>query len=311
MHDFCRSRAQGGFAKCYRFKDTKTNKVYAGKVISKKLLQKSKAKAKLHIEIKLHRDLNHRRIVKMKCWFEDVNNAYIVLELCPNLCMSQLVKRRKLLTEYEARFYMLQLIEGVQFLHAQNIIHRDLKLGNIFLDANMDIKIGDFGLAAKLDYDGQRKKTICGTPNYIAPEILDGKTGHGPPVDIWSMGVILYTFILGRPPYETTDTHSLPPWFPPEKSMSSDAKALVRRMLKLFPEDRPSLKSMRNDPYFLCNQTPHCIPSVARKHKPEFNAEDMLTPRPVRNMPPTAAAVPPTSAVAAERDAFPRGPHKT
>ena len=67
-----------------------------------KLLQKSKAKAKLQVEIKLHRDLNHRRIVKMKCWFEDVNNAYIVLELCPNLCMSQLVKRRKMLTNTSA-----------------------------------------------------------------------------------------------------------------------------------------------------------------------------------------------------------------
>jgi polo-like kinase 1 len=69
----------------------------------------------------------------------------------------------------------------------------------------MQIKIGDFGLATKLDYQGQTRRTICGTPNYIAPEILEGKTGHSYEVDIWSLGVILYTLIIGKPPFETND----------------------------------------------------------------------------------------------------------
>ena len=70
------------------------------------------------------------------------------------------------------------LIIGVKYLHNHRVLHRDLKLGNLFLDDNMKLKIGDFGLAAQLEHDGEKKKTICGTPNYIAPEILDGKTGH-------------------------------------------------------------------------------------------------------------------------------------
>eukprot|EP00937_MAST-01D_sp_MAST-1D-sp2_P002932 g2932.t1 len=276
---------KGGFAKCYQFRDLRTGKYYAGKIIAKSQLKKSKAKEKLHLEIKLHKDLNHRRVVKMKTWFEDSLNAYIVLELCPNLCMSQLVKRRKRLTEYEARFYMLQIIEGVQFLHAASIIHRDLKLGNIFLDSGMNIKLGDFGLAAKLDYPGQRKKTICGTPNYIAPEILEGKNGHGPPVDIWSMGVILYTFIIGRPPYETTDVKATyrrirknQYVFPAEKPMSGEAKALVRRILKLQPDQRPSLESMRGDVYFTHGQIPRAIPKTALKIEPRFTSSDMCAP---------------------------------
>jgi polo-like kinase 1 len=69
----------------------------------------------------------------------------------------------------------------------------------------MEIKLGDFGLATKLDYDGERKKTICGTPNYIAPEILEGKKGHSYEVDIWSFGVIMYTLLIGKPPFETND----------------------------------------------------------------------------------------------------------
>lgn len=69
----------------------------------------------------------------------------------------------------------------------------------------METKVGDFGLATKLDYDGEKKRTICGTPNYIAPEILDGKCGHSYEVDIWSLGVIIYTFIIGKPPFETPE----------------------------------------------------------------------------------------------------------
>ena len=90
-------------------------------------------------------------------------------------------------------------------LHQHRIIHRDLKLGNLFLNDKMEVKIGDFGLATKLDFDGEKKRTICGTPNYIAPEVLEGKSGHSYEVDIWSLGVIIYTLIIGKPPFETTD----------------------------------------------------------------------------------------------------------
>jgi polo-like kinase 1 len=69
----------------------------------------------------------------------------------------------------------------------------------------MEIKVGDFGLATKLEFDGERKRTICGTPNYIAPEVLEGKQGHSYEVDIWSLGVIIYTLIIGKPPFETND----------------------------------------------------------------------------------------------------------
>ena len=77
-----------------------------------------------------------------------------------------------------------------RYLHKNQVIHRDLKLGNMFLNQNLEIKIGDFGLATKLEFPGERKRTICGTPNYIAPEVLEGK-GHSYEVDVWSLGVIM------------------------------------------------------------------------------------------------------------------------
>lgn len=276
---------KGGFAKCYRFKDIQSGKLYAGKIISKEALVKAKAKVKLQIEIKLHKNLCHKRIVRLRTWFEDTHNAYIILELCPNLCMSQLVKRRKRLTEFEARFYMIQILEGVSHLHQQQIIHRDLKLGNIFLDANMDIKLGDFGLAAKLDFPGDRKKTICGTPNYIAPEILEGKHGHGPPVDIWSIGVILYTFIIGRPPYETQDVKATyrrirknQYSFPPDVEISLQARTMIGRILQLLPEQRPSLEQMRADAYLTQNAVPRSIPQMAVSACPTFGPADLCAP---------------------------------
>lgn len=85
------------------------------------------------------------------------------------------------------------------------MIHRDLKLGNLFLSDKMELKLADFGLAAKLEFDGEKKKTICGTPNYIAPEILEGKSGHSYEVDVWSLGVVIYTMLIGKPPFETND----------------------------------------------------------------------------------------------------------
>lgn len=102
---------------------------------------------------------------------------YIVLELCPNQTLNDLLKRKKKLTESEIQYYMIQLLDALIYLHQEKVIHRDLKLGNLFLDEKMTIKLGDFGLASKLDFPGEKRRTICGTPNYIAPEILESK-GH-------------------------------------------------------------------------------------------------------------------------------------
>ena len=111
-------------------------------------------------------------------------------------------KTRKAITEEETRYFMKQILLGVLYLHENNIIHRDLKLGNIFLNDNMDCKIGDFGLATMVDYDGERKMSVCGTANYVAPEVL-GKKGHSYEVDVWSLGCILYTLLVGNPPFQT------------------------------------------------------------------------------------------------------------
>lgn len=126
-----------------------------------------------------------------------------------------------------------------------------MKLGNLFLSEKMELKVGDFGLATKLEFDGEKKRTICGTPNYIAPEILDGKSGHSYEVDVWSLGVIIYTLLIGKPPFETPDVKATYKKirmnsysFPEHVPISDNARGLITRILNLDPARRPTLEEM-------------------------------------------------------------------
>ena len=248
---------KGGFAKCYEFINTETKKITAAKVIPKQSLVKSRAKQKLISEIKIHKSLHHQNIVHFEHYFEDTENVYLLIEICTNQTLNELLKRRKKLTELEVQCYASQIIRALKYLHSHRVIHRDLKLGNLFINDKMEIKVGDFGLATKLEFDGERKRTVCGTPNYIAPEILEGKTGHSYEVDIWSLGVIIYTLIIGKPPFETNnvketykrikmDYYS----FPENAIISEPAKELIQSILVLDPTKRPKLEEIANSNFF-------------------------------------------------------------
>ena len=194
------------------------------------------------------------------------------------------VKKRKRLTEPEAQFYMMQLLDGMVYMHGKNVIHRDLKLGNIFLDQHMNLKIADFGLAAQILYDGERKKTICGTPNYIAPEILSGKAGHSFEVDIWAYGVIMYTLLVGKPPFETTDVKltyrkiKANSYTFPDRMVGRDARDLITRILHPSPDNRPTLPLIRRHNFFQKGGIPKAVPSSALYSVPRFRDEDLLKP---------------------------------
>eukprot|EP00826_Nyctotherus_ovalis_P020235 TRINITY_DN1633_c0_g4_i1.p1 TRINITY_DN1633_c0_g4~~TRINITY_DN1633_c0_g4_i1.p1 ORF type:complete len:329 (+),score=84.74 TRINITY_DN1633_c0_g4_i1:345-1331(+) len=219
-------------------------------------------------EIKIHQSLHHPNVIRFEHFFEDEDNVYILLEICHNQTMNELLRRRKRLIELEVQCYFLQMIAGVKYLHQHRVIHRDLKLGNLFLTDKMELKLADFGLATKLEFDGDRKRTVCGTPNYIAPEILSGKQGHSYEVDIWSIGVILYTLLIGKPPFETSDVKTTyrrikanAYTFPEHIKISENSKDLISRILCLDPAKRLTLGQILDHP-FICNQTiPKLMPA--------------------------------------------------
>jgi polo-like kinase 1 len=285
---------KGGFAKCYEFTCSDTKKISASKVVSKSSLVKSRAKQKLISEIKIHKSLHHPSIVGFEHYFEDTENVYILLEMCHNQSLNELLKRRKRLTEIEVQCYLVQMIKALKYLHSHRVIHRDLKLGNLFLTDKMELKVGDFGLATKLEFEGERKRTVCGTPNYIAPEILDGKTGHSYEVDIWSLGVICYTLIIGKPPFETQDVKTtykrikMNAYTFPEGAVISDAgKSLITEILNTDPQKRPGLDQILAHDFFnqgtsipklLPTSTLACTPSLSyiRQFMPEAGSNGIV-----------------------------------
>lgn len=194
--------------------------------------------------------------------------------------MMELHKRRKTITEYECRYFIHQIINGVKYLHDSRIIHRDLKLGNLFLNDMMQVKIGDFGLATRIEYEGQRKKTLCGTPNYIAPEILT-KKGHSFEVDIWSIGCVMYTLLVGQPPFETktlkdTYTRIKKCEYRVPSYMRKPAAEMVVAMLQSNPEYRPSVHKLTQFDFLTCAPVPSHLPTSCLTMEPRLDGNETI-----------------------------------
>uniref|UniRef100_A0AAR2KCI7 Serine/threonine-protein kinase PLK n=1 Tax=Pygocentrus nattereri TaxID=42514 RepID=A0AAR2KCI7_PYGNA len=277
MKRYMRGRflGKGGFAKCYEITDMDTKEVFAGKVVPKSLLMKPHQKEKMSTEIAIHKSLDNPHVVGFHGFFEDDDFVFVVLEICRRRSLLELHKRRKAVTEPEARYFMRQTIQGVHYLHNNRVIHRDLKLGNLFLNDDMEVKIGDFGLATKIEFDGERKKTLCGTPNYIAPEVLC-KKGHSFEVDVWSLGCILYTLLVGKPPFETSclketyvrikkNEYTIP------RHINPVAGSLIRRMLHADPTLRPSVADLLTDEFFTSGYVPLRLPTSCLTVPPRFS----------------------------------------
>ncbi|EDO33652.1 predicted protein, partial [Nematostella vectensis] len=267
---------KGGFARVYEVTDMSTNKIYALKVVPKKRLSKStKEYRKIEMEIELHRTLRHHYVVGFHGSFQDEMNFYILLELCSRKSLVQMLKTRGKLTEPEVRFFMQQAIEACSYLHEQRVIHRDIKVGNFFINSNMELRLGDFGLAVRLKPDEYKIRTMCGTPNYIAPEVLS-KEGHSYEVDTWALGCVMYTMLVGHPPFETkslretyrrirNNDYTIP------SRVSDSAARLIQRMLHANPENRPKLSDIFSDDFFAKGFLPNELPLTCLCGTPKWS----------------------------------------
>ncbi|KAL1842283.1 hypothetical protein VTJ49DRAFT_5668 [Mycothermus thermophilus] len=295
---------KGGFAICYEAKAAGASKRVALKIVKSKM--PTKMEQKFQTELQIHSKMRHQNIVQFQRAFTFESCTYLVLELCPNGSLMDMVKRRKGLTEAEVRFYTVQIAGAIKYMHAKGIIHRDLKMGNIFLDKHMNAKIGDFGLAALLltgkDMQVMRRTTLCGTPNYIAPEILEkGKKGHDHMVDIWSLGIIVFAMLTSKPPFQSSTTDEIyrrardrdyewPTAEHSQKMVSQEAKDLVAAMLQ-DADRRPDPDTIVAHPFFTVGYMPTAseITSKLREAPPENPAfheplDDQAKSRNVRNV---------------------------
>ena len=266
----------GGFGEVYEFINIDTDIIYAGKIIPIKKIEKNPlSNAAFNNESKFNKNLNFEYICKCHSIFKDNQNAYFILDYHPNKTLNELIKERNGLSEFEVKYYGYQLLLAIQYLHNCNIIHRDLKLGNILISDKMEVKLCDFGLAIENGGDGSQ--TTCGTPNYIAPEVLIRKNNNNNysfEVDIWSFGVILYILLFNKTPFED-ETQAKTKFniinviynFPNNIHVSDDAKDIIIKIFSKEPYLRPKVEEIKAHPFFNNGKgIPKYLPTSTLKH---------------------------------------------
>ncbi|NXT93461.1 NUAK2 kinase, partial [Anhinga rufa] len=198
-------------------------------------------------EIEIMSSLNHPHIIAVHEVFENSSKIVIVMEYASKGDLYDYISERQRLTEQEARHFFRQVVSAVYYCHKNGIVHRDLKLENILLDANGNIKIADFGLSNVYQQD-KLLQTYCGSPLYASPEIINGRPYKGPEVDSWSLGVLLYILVHGTMPFDGHDYKTLVKQITSgdyrEPTKLSDACGLIRWMLMVNPERRATIEDI-------------------------------------------------------------------
>ena len=192
---------EGTYGKVKLATHIKLNEKVAIKFINKKKLQKGDDE-RIKNEIKIITKLNHPNILKAFEVFDDETNYYIVMERPIRGDLFNYICSKGRLSMDEASFIFYQIVNGIQYLHKNKIVHRDMKPENIMLTKDMIVKIGDFGLSKYFKSNESRLKTNCGSPCYSAPEVLRGNRYKPQPVDLWGLGIILYCMVCGELPFE-------------------------------------------------------------------------------------------------------------
>jgi carbon catabolite-derepressing protein kinase len=254
QYTFVRNIGEGSFGKVKLAKHKVTGQEVAMKTISRRKLISRDMAGRIEREIQYLQLLRHPHIIKLYTVITTKSDIYMVLEYVPMELFDYIVKHGRL-GEAKARKLFQQIICAVEYCHRHKIVHRDLKPENLLLDKNMNVKIADFGLS-NIMTDGNFLKTSCGSPNYAAPEVIGGKLYAGPEVDVWSCGVILYVFLVGRLPFDDefipalfkkiqAGTFHIPSQTPP------GAVNLIKRCLQVHPVHRITIPEIRQDEWFM------------------------------------------------------------
>ncbi|PIA42445.1 hypothetical protein AQUCO_02000114v1 [Aquilegia coerulea] len=250
-----RTIGEGTFAKVKFAQNTENGESVAMKVLAKSTILKHKMVNQIKREISIMKIVRHPNIVRLHEVLASRTKIYIVLEFVTGGELYDKIVHQGRLSENESRRYFQQLIDAVDYCHSKGVYHRDLKPENLLLDSQGNLKISDFGLSALPQQGVGLLHTTCGTPNYVAPEVLRHQGYDGSAADIWSCGVILYVIMAGYLPFDETDLPTLykkistaefffPSWFSPA------LKLLIRRILDPNPKTRIQIVGIKNDPWF-------------------------------------------------------------
>ncbi|KAI8806482.1 calcium/calmodulin-dependent protein kinase type 1 [Cladochytrium replicatum] len=261
--------SSGAFSEVVRATERATGQQFAIKIIDR-----SKCRGKenmIETEVKILQKVRHENIIQLFEMFDMDNKIYLVMELVTGGELFDDIVNRGKYTEADAAKIVHRILMAIEYLHAKGIAHRDLKPENLLLShkgADAKIMISDFGLS-KIFNDEDVMRTACGTPGYVAPEVLQ-RQGYGHEVDLWSLGVITYILLCGYPPFYDKNNVKLfkqimsgeyvfdRPWWDP---VSEIAKDFIRHLLVLSPKARYTARQALNHPFITlnCGVTPELV----------------------------------------------------
>ncbi|KAG4930153.1 hypothetical protein JHK82_047220 [Glycine max] len=256
-----RTIGEGTFAKVKFARNSETGESVAIKVMAKTTILQHRMVEQIKREISIMKIVRHPNIVRLHEVLASQTKIYIILEFVMGGELYDKIVQLGKLSENESRHYFQQLIDAVDHCHRKGVYHRDLKPENLLLDAYGNLKVSDFGLSALTKQGADLLHTTCGTPNYVAPEVLSNRGYDGAAADVWSCGVILYVLMAGYLPFEEADLPTLyrrinaaefvcPFWF------SADTKSFIQKILDPNPKTRVKIEEIRKDPWFKKNYFP-------------------------------------------------------
>ncbi|KAF7594287.1 spindle assembly checkpoint kinase [Aspergillus hancockii] len=260
MFEIGKPLGKGKFGRVYLAKERSSGFVCALKVLHKSELQQGGVQKQVRREIEIQSNLRHPNVLRLFGHFQDSKRIFLILEFAGRGELYKHLRKEHRFPEWKAAQYIAQMAAALKYLHKKHVMHRDIKPENILVGIHGEIKISDFGWSVHAP--NNRRQTMCGTLDYLPPEML--KPGsqdnyYNEKVDLWSLGVLTYEFLVGEAPFEDTPVMtqrriaradmSVPSFVSPE------AKDLIKRLLVLDPEKRISLDEIQRHPWIL----KHCL----------------------------------------------------
>ena len=247
---------EGGFCKVRLGVHQVTGAKTAVKLVDKDKLTAENDKRRVGREIRVLKRLAHEHVIRLFDVVDSPKIVYVVMEYADGGSLLDYVRARKKLSEKEAARFFHQLCRALEHCHQHGIVHRDVKLENVLLDAGENVKLIDFGLSAVLVGDGKKLKVHCGSPSYAAPEIVARRAYDGPPVDVWSAGIVLFAMVCGYLPFHAHGGNKQELCakiqrgvFTIPDAASEDFKALIKTVLRVDPQRRASLRQCLDSPW--------------------------------------------------------------
>lgn len=260
MFEIGRPLGKGKFGRVYLARERTTGFICALKVLHKNELQQGKVEKQVRREIEIQSNLRHPNILQLYGHFHDSKRVFLILEFAGKGELYKHLRKENRFPEWKAASFIAQMASALKYLHKKHVIHRDIKPENILMGIHGEIKISDFGWSVHAP--NNRRRTMCGTLDYLPPEMIKSGSSdnyYSEKVDLWSLGVLTYEFLVGEAPFEDTPMMTQRRIARGEMTVPSfvspEARDLIKRLLVLDPEKRIPLDEVSKHPWII----KHCV----------------------------------------------------